>query len=328
MPKIVAEPVRGAGPLRKPTLMGHIQIARLDHWTKNVFVIPGIAAALFIDPTHLASVDYFDILIGLLAIGLIASSNYVINEVLDAPFDRQHPTKRFRPVPSGQVNIPLAYVQWIALMVAGLALGLLVSRIYAVVLLVLWIMGCLYNIPPFRTKDVPYLDVLSEAVNNPLRMLAGWYMIETSLLPPTTLTISYWMAGCYFMAIKRYAEMRDIGDAQVSRSYRRSFGFYTQERLLVSISFYGACAMLFFGAFMMRYRMELILSFPLVAFVMSTYFAMAFKPDSGAQRPEALYRERWLMAAVISCAVLMVVLLFVDVPVLYQLFEQTVPTRP
>jgi 4-hydroxybenzoate polyprenyltransferase len=324
----VTEPLRQAGALRRPTLKGHILIARLDHWTKNVFVLPGIAAALFIDRAQLARLDIIKILIGLVAIGLIASSNYVINEVLDAPFDRKHPTKRHRPVPSGQVSIPWAYVQWIALMIAGLALGLMVSRIYALILLVLWIMGCLYNIPPFRTKDVPYLDVLSEAVNNPLRMLAGWYLVETTLLPPTTLTISYWMAGCYFMAIKRYAEMRDIGDAQVSANYRRSFGFYTQERLLVSISFYGACAMLFFGAFMMRYRLELILSFPLVAFVMSTYFAMAFKPDSGAQRPEALYRERWLMAAVVSCAVLMVTLLFVDVPMLYHVFEPTVPVQP
>ena len=39
---------------------------------------------------------------------------------------------------------------------------------------VLWVMGCIYNIPPVRSKDLPYLDVLSEAVNNPLRMLAGW----------------------------------------------------------------------------------------------------------------------------------------------------------
>ena len=327
MEKLATESLRTDGEVRRPTLKGHIQIARFDHWTKNVFVLPGVVAALFIDRAQLGRLDFLEMLIGLLAIGLIASSNYIINEVLDAPFDRKHPTKRFRPVPSGEVNVPLAYVQWIAFMVAGLALGLMVSKAYAGVLLVLWFMGCLYNIPPFRTKDIPYLDVLSEAINNPLRMVAGWYLTETALLPPTTLTISYWMAGCYFMAIKRYAEMRDIGDVAVSASYRRSFGFYTQERLLISITFYAACAMLFFGAFIMRYRMELILSFPLVAFVMSTYFAMAFKPDSGAQRPETLYREPWLMVAVVSCAVLMVVLLFVDVPMLYHVFEPTVPVR-
>ena len=56
------------------------------------------------------------------------SSNYVINEVLDAPSDLSHPVKRHRPVPSGKVSIPLAYVQWIALMVVGVGLGLLRQR--------------------------------------------------------------------------------------------------------------------------------------------------------------------------------------------------------
>ena len=41
----------------------------------------------------------------------------------------------------------------------------------------LWIMGCLYNFSPVRTKDVPYLDVLTESINNPLRLLLGWSAI-------------------------------------------------------------------------------------------------------------------------------------------------------
>ena len=43
-------------------------------------------------------------LLGLLAIGLIASSNYVLNEVLDARQDAVHPEKRHRPVPSGRAD--------------------------------------------------------------------------------------------------------------------------------------------------------------------------------------------------------------------------------
>ena len=53
------------------------------------------------------------------------------------------------------------------MMAAGVAIGLRISRMFALTALVLWIMGCLYNFPPVRTKDVPYLDVLTESVNNP-----------------------------------------------------------------------------------------------------------------------------------------------------------------
>ena len=144
--------------------------------------------------------------VGLLSVGLVASSNYVLNEILDAATDRYHPDKSTRPVPSGLVDARIAYVQWAALAVAGIALGYWISRALAEVLVALWMMGCVYNMPPVRTKDVPYLDVLSEAVNNPLRMLVGWFIVGPDAVAPASLLVSYWMVGCYFMAMKRFAE--------------------------------------------------------------------------------------------------------------------------
>jgi decaprenyl-phosphate phosphoribosyltransferase len=319
-----AAPVNTAPP-RRSALSGYIQIARLDHWVKNVFVLPGVVVALSVDRARLASWSWMSFVLGILAIGLIASSNYVLNEILDAPSDLAHPTKRNRPVPAGRVNVAWAYVEWIALMIGGLALGFYISRPFALTLLALWIMGCIYNVPPIRTKDLPYVDVLSEAVNNPLRMLAGWYLTGCTLIPPASLLLSYWMVGCYFMAIKRFAEFRDIGDHQQSASYRKSFAFYNEQRLLVAIMFYGSIAMLFFGAFIMRYRVELILAFPLVALVMAQYLSLAFKPDSAVQRPEGLYREPALMAAVIACTLAMAILLFVNLPILHRIFSPTIP---
>lgn len=310
----------------RATLWGHIQIARVDHWFKNVFVFPGVVVAIGMNPSLLASPDLpFRLFLGLLSICLVASSNYVVNEVLDAHHDRQHPTKCKRPVPSGKVNIPLAYVQWIGLMVVGMGIALQVSAAFAVTMAVLWVMGCIYNIPPVRSKDLPYVDVLSEAVNNPLRMLAGWYIAGSLVIPPTSLLLSYWMIGCYFMGMKRFAEYRHIDDPVRAAAYRKSFSFYTEPRLLVSVMFYGSAAMLFFGSFLVRYRFELILSFPMLALVMATYLSLAFKEDSAVQRPEGLYREPMLMAAVIGSTLLMAILMFTDIPYLYQIFNPTFP---
>ena len=309
----------------RPTLRGHIQIARIDHWFKNVFVLPGIIAAVGVDAGRLTRDLWIRIALGLIAICLVASSNYVINEVLDAPSDRSHPIKRNRPTPSGLVSVPLAYVQWIALMVVGVGLGSLVSTAFAATVFVLWIMGCIYNIRPIRSKDVPYVDVLSEAVNNPIRMLAGWFIVTTSIAP-ASLLLSYWMVGCYFMAIKRYAEYNEINDRGTAAAYRKSFAYYTPERLIVSIMFYGSAAMLFLGAFVMRYRLELILSFPLVALVMAIYLDLSFKKNSAVQNPEGLYREPKLMVAVIACTVLMAALMLIDIPTMQTIFNPTAPT--
>jgi decaprenyl-phosphate phosphoribosyltransferase len=321
----VAEPVAEIPP--RGGIVDHIRIARPDHWIKNVFALPGIAAALVLDGASFGADLILPSIAGLFALCLVASSNYVINEILDAPMDRHHPSKADRPIASGRVKLALAYAQWLVLMVAGVGLGGLVSLPFAVTLVALWVMGCVYNIRPVRSKDAPYLDVLSESVNNPLRMLAGWYIVSPVILPPASLLLSYWLVGAYFMAIKRLAEYRTIGDPDRARRYRRSFGHYTESRLLVSIAFYSAGAMLFFGAFLMRYRIELVLAFPFVAWVMATYMAIGLKSDSAAQAPERLYREPHLLVAILACLVAFTVTMAVDIPAMYEVFAPTVPVQ-
>ena len=314
-------------PQWKTRILAHIQIMRLDHSIKNIFVIPGIVVPLSVLGASAFTLHLFrNILLGFIATTFIACSNYVLNELLDAPFDRLHPAKKQRPAAQGLISAPIAYGQWILLMVAGVALSLTISVPFAVTAVALWIMGCVYNIPPVRTKDRVYVDVLSESVNNPLRMLLGWYMVTSALVPTVSLLICYWMAGCYLMALKRFSEFREIGDAKVAGAYRKSFQRYTEESLLVSVSFYAAAAMLFLGAFIIRYRIELVLVLPLIALLMSTYFALAFKRNSAVQNPEKLYREPVLMFEATLLSILMVVLLYINVPILGRIFSPTLPS--
>jgi 4-hydroxybenzoate polyprenyltransferase len=305
-------------------LRGHLEICRFDHWIKNIFILPGLLIAYSVSPQAIDLQFLMNVFIGFLSAGLVASSNYVINEVLDAPFDALHPTKCQRPTPAGRVHIKWAYVQWIALMLIGLALASIISQALVIVLLWLWVMGCIYNIPPVRAKDIPYIDVLVESINNPIRLLIGWYIISPPFQMPASLMIAYWMIGAYLMAIKRFAEMRDISRNISARQYRKSFAYYTEQNLLVSIMFYASASMLFFGAFVMRYRLELILSFPLIAFIMALYLNLAFKEDGGAQAPEKLWKETPLMLASLLCLILMVFLMNVSLPSFTSLFHHSI----
>ncbi len=175
----------------KATLRGHIAISRIDHWFKNVFILPGAVAAWAMDPQHVAPHLVQRFALGLASVCLVASSNYVINEVLDAPSDLSHPIKFARPVPSGKVNIPLAYVQWLVLMVVGVGLAYLVSKELAGTVFMLWVMGCIYNIRPIRSKDLQYLVVLSQAINIPLRSGVVWFIGGSAAVAPGSLLLSY-----------------------------------------------------------------------------------------------------------------------------------------
>src|SRR5688572_7608010 len=104
-------------------LWPYVQIARVDHWFKNAFMMLGTILAVFYQPDLFAWVYLTPFALAVAATCLIASSNYVLNEILDGPRDRLHPKKRGRPVPSGRVNLPLAYAEWLLLGAAGLALA-------------------------------------------------------------------------------------------------------------------------------------------------------------------------------------------------------------
>jgi 4-hydroxybenzoate polyprenyltransferase len=302
-------------------LVAYASIARPDHWLKNVFMLIGVVLAFFYKPALLAGFEWVDLLLGFMATCLVASSNYVLNEILDAPTDANHPEKRNRPIPSGLVSLPLAYAQWLLLGGVGFFLAWLVNGPFLAAAVSLWVMGLIYNIPPVRSKELPYVDVLSESVNNPIRLVLGWFVVSAVTVPPVSLLVAYWMVGAFFMASKRFAEYRTINDKERAAAYRKSFRHYDDNRLLISMFFYASAAAMFLGIFIIRYHLELILSIPLIAGFFSVYLRIALKPDSAAQAPERLFKEKGLMLYLVLCVAAFVFLMFVRIEPLYQWFN-------
>jgi len=299
----------------------YIQIARVDHWFKNAFMLLGVILAVFYKPEVASAGAIVPLAIAVLATCLVASSNYVLNELLDGERDKEHPEKKHRPVPSGQIRPAFAYAEWLILAAAGFWLASLLNVYFLASAVWLWVMGLAYNVPPVRTKEWPYLDVLSESINNAIRLFLGWFALISDSVPPLSLVIAYWMLGAFYMGMKRYAEYRHIGDPAVAAAYRRSFAFYTEERLLVSIVFYATACALFTGIFIVRYHLELILFAPFGAGMFSYYMHLGMLPDSPVQNPEKLYRQKGFFAYMVLSSLVFVLLMFTAVPGLYGIFN-------
>lgn len=302
-------------------ILPYLQIARPDHWFKNIFMVPGILLAFFFQPDLAVADVWMLALLGIFATCLVASANYVLNEILDAPFDQFHPSKHTRPIPSGRATIPLAWIWWVGLTATGLTLSFAVSPPFGWTAVMLWVMGMLYNIPPLRLKDRMYGDVLSESVNNPIRLALGWYAVGGLAAPPLSVIIAYWMFGAFLMAAKRFAEFREMADPERAAKYRKSFASYTEENLTVSIFYYATLFALMGGFFIARYRFELILSAPIVAYAMAYYMHLAYKPNSPVQQPEQLFRQKKLMAIVCVAFLACSLLLFINLPDIQSWFD-------
>jgi len=172
----------------------HLAIMRLDHSVKQIFIVPGIVIAVTLSDTSINILLAWHIVLGLVATTAIASSNYVLNEILDAPFDRLHRINKVAQQPVAQC-ISLRDIfngsYWALWIIAGTCGfdGVDVERP------VLWIMD-VFITSPCSPPRCALSRCNLESVNNPLRFCAGWYIVTFFLLPYFSV-ILYWMLGAY-----------------------------------------------------------------------------------------------------------------------------------
>lgn len=292
----------------------YIRIARPEYWANHIFIFPGILLALVYFPALRTFHTLLQVLGGLCCACLVASSNYVLNEILDAAKDRHHPEKKNRPIASGKVSLPLAYAEWLLLAAAGFFWAFSLSLPLGGTMVALWISGLIYNVPPIRLKDIPYVDVICESLNNPIRLCIGWSAVGGGKMPPFSILLAYWMFGAFLMGMKRFAEYRHIHASGKAAAYRKSFGYYTEERLQESIFFYGALFSMLSGFWIARYHVEMVLATPLVVLAMAYYIHLGFKPNSPVQHPEKLFRQKKLMVLVALAFTACALLLFIHIP--------------
>ncbi|MEM7695688.1 MAG: UbiA family prenyltransferase [Pseudomonadota bacterium] len=302
----------------------YLRLARFDHATKHVFIIPGIFLAVLLRP-DVARFDALVLVLGFASAVAVASANYVINEWLDREFDAHHPDKCQRAAVQRTMRPVPVYMLYFTLLVVGLGLAWLVNPPFFVVSALFAVAGIVYNVRPFRTKDRAIVDVVSESFNNAIRLTLGWLMIDATSIPPSSLLAAFWAGGAFLMNSKRLAEYRDIVAAVGAERlalYRRSFRYYDEARLHVANLVYALVTSFALAVFLIKYRLEYVLAVPPLIALFAAYYALALQPDSVARKPERLFRSRRIMGLAGFTCLLFAVLTFVDVPPLSRLAEE------
>jgi decaprenyl-phosphate phosphoribosyltransferase len=214
-------PVKGPP---KNLVTGVIKAIRPRQWMKNLLVLLAPVAALGGNVQY----DYREVavkvLIAFVAFSLAASTVYLVNDVRDVEADRQHPTKRFRPIAAGVVPVWLAYTVAVVLGIAALAISWLASPNLVLVIAIYIAMQMAYC---FGLKHQAVLDICIVSSAYLVRAIAGGAATGIPLSQWFLLVMTF--GSLFMVAGKRYAELQ-LAD-RTGAKIRKSLESYTASYL-------------------------------------------------------------------------------------------------
>lgn len=212
---------------------------RPKQWTKNAFVL----AALIFDGKVFSRVYLTRALLGVLLFCAISGAIYTLNDLLDKDKDRQHPTKRHRPIASGALHPALAWGAVAVLITLSLGLGYRLSPTFALILLGYALLQLTYTL---LLKHIVLLDVLSIAAGFVLRVGAGVVLVDALRFSPWLYICTTFLA--LFLALgKRRGELVLL--AAEAGNHRVVLDDYTLPLLDQLITLVSACTILAYALY-------------------------------------------------------------------------------
>jgi 4-hydroxybenzoate polyprenyltransferase len=167
-------------------IKGLVEAARPGMWLKPLFLMLVASTYARGDLPNLPR-----LLLGFLIVGpLLWGGLYMLNAITDKEDDSQHPIKRFRPFPSGRVNVDLG--KWVSgLMIClALLLGWQFGILFTCCLVLMVIKQLAYTLPNLRLKEKFLWDIVSGSLgNSTLRFSAGWFLYSSSFKMPILLLV-------------------------------------------------------------------------------------------------------------------------------------------
>lgn len=280
-----------------------IILARPKQWTKNLILFAGLVfSGRFLNMLLISK--------AVIAFGvfcLLSATIYTFNDVLDLEQDKNHPTKRMRPLASGRVGVGQAVVFALFLFVLAMAFSFYLNRSFQIIALCYLLLMVMYSL---SLKHLPILDVVVISVGFVLRALAGSVIIPGLISP--------WLLVCAFLLAlvlgfgKRRHELVLLEES--SHHHRKVLTEYSPELLDAMImiaagSTLMAYSLYTFSATHSRYMMATI---PFVAYGIFRYLYLVHIKGEGGSPESILTGDKPMVTAILLWGLVTMAILYLE----------------
>ncbi len=284
-----------------------LKTMRPRQWTKNLFIF----AALVFDKQLFIPASLLRTIAGFVLFCLISSAVYIFNDLADVEADREHPEKRKRPIPSGQLPVRVAWVAGIVLVVLSIGLGYLLSPRFAAVVTTYLLLFLAYS---KWLKHILIVDVLILAAGFVLRVVAGVTLIHVVRFSPWLYVVMTLLA-LYLGFGKRRAELALLSDD--AGTHRKVLHGYTiplldQYIVIVSATTIVAYSFYTFSAPNVPSNHSMMLSIPFVVYAIFRYLYLVQVKEGGGEPEEILLTDRPFQVGLLLWALVVLIVFYLS----------------
>lgn len=292
---------------------------RVNQWIKNLLVF---TAVIF-------SGKLFDLWIvgqAIIAFGifcLLSSTSYLLNDIIDYPYDRKHPIKRYRPIASGEISMQQATFTVFILTVTSLLLSLLFSVNFFFLALIFILLHFFYSL---YLKKFPTVDIFAISLSFILRAIGG--EVVTGYHIPVWLLLTIFFISLFMATVKRHAELITHG-----RETRESLYRYQEHFLEFLTTTFAASTIIayatytyvekipqvntFFTPIMRAFlpgfeaRKWMMVTIPLVVYGIARYAQLLYERVEGERPERIITKDAPLVATIILWVSIIILLMYV-----------------
>lgn len=297
----------------------YLRLFRVNQWIKNAVVFTAIifSGKLFDVTVFLATIFAFCMFC------LLSSVSYILNDVIDYPYDRKHPQKKFRPVASGEISIQNATFLVFVLTFIVLISALLFSFPFFILALLFILLHFFYSL---KLKKYPVLDIFAISFSFMIRAFGG--EVATGFHIPIWLVLTIFFVSLFMASIKRHAELETQGKETRESLYRYSTRFldfltYTfASSTMIAYSFYTYFAYTdtnqsSFNHLLTRViptfepRKWMMISIPFVVYGIARYAQLLYEKAEGERPEKIITTDIPLIITMILWSLIMVALIYI-----------------
>jgi 4-hydroxybenzoate polyprenyltransferase len=306
MPTATSNPIEVSIASGQSTLSALVESLRPSQWVKNGFVFCALIFSRSLTDWHRIAL----VTLAALVFCAVSSATYLVNDVLDARDDRQHPVKRLRPVASGRISTKAALSTAAVFGLAALAGAWTIDHAYFQIVSVYAAINLVYSA---WLKRVMLVDVYVIAAGFVLRVIGGGIVIHVEL--------SAWLIVCttllaLFLALsKRRHELVLLGEN--ASGHRSSLADYTPHFLDQLIGIVTASTVMSYALYTLSEdartkfpNKRLELTVPLVLFGIFRYLYLVHRRDGGGNPARMLFTDPVLLSSVLLWAVAVIVIIY------------------